>query len=250
MLTANLDVQNGWCNGTLGTIHSVTDKTIIMKNNKDELMPIPRKTYLRTKPRVECDVLVQKGKKRQCGRTDCEHTPVYMYVDDDDSMSSPLQLTVEQFPLLLAWGLTIHKSQGMSLDSCAITLPYQYSPSLLYVALSRCTSFETLSLRSESPIRFDQIRPAEDVMRHIFGWEERTCKLCDELYMGPYSSFCQDCCSAPGKYSEYRFIDFIKEANPSPDMLQYMNYAIHNPDKTTTKRWKKFVSFLKKQSKK
>jgi len=150
----------------------------------------------------------------------------------------------------LAWGITIHKSQGMSLESCAITLPYLYSPSLIYVALSRCVSLNTLSLRSESPIRFDQIRPAEDVMRYIFGWEEKTCQICKDLYVGPYTSFCQDCCSAPGKYSHVRFIDFIEAAMPSPSMQDYMNYALKNPDKADTKRWKKFVSFCKQQREK
>jgi hypothetical protein len=111
--------------------------------------------------------------------------------------------------LLLAWGITIHKSQGMTLDSCLITLPFQYSPSLIYVALSRCTSMERISLRASSPIRYDQIRPSEEVMRTIFGWKEKECKLCHESYIGPYQSFCQDCCSAPGKYSMFRFIDFI-----------------------------------------
>lgn len=252
MLTANLDVTSGWCNGTLGTIHAIRETEILMKNKKGEIYPIPRKTYQRVKQRIECDVIVGKGKQRYCGKTDCKHTPVYAVMDDDavfrtKALTSTHMLTVEQFPLLLAWGITIHKSQGMTLDSCAITLPFHYSPSLIYVALSRCMSLDTLSLRSESPIRFDQIRPSTEVMREIFGWTEKTCKICTDTYIGPYASFCQDCCSAPGKYSMYRFIDFIPEAMPSPAMMDYMTYALKNPEKSITVRWRKFVDFCRVQ---
>jgi len=256
MLTSNIDVQQGWCNGTLATVHAITPKEIIIKDKKGRMCPIGRKLYQRTKQRIECDVIVSsdKKKKRYCGKTDCLHTPMYTMLDDDPLYAvkpneHSKMMTVEQFPLLLAWGLTIHKSQGMSLESCAITLPYHYPPSLIYVALSRCISFERLSLRSSSPIRFDQIRPSEDVMRTIFGWSDKTCQLCNEIYMGPYTSFCQDCCSAPGKYSEYRFIDFCNEAMPSPRMMDYINYVLQNPDKASTKKWKKFVAFCKKYTK-
>ena len=253
MLTSNIDVQNGWCNGTLATIHDIRPQEIIIKDKKGRLCPVSRKLYQRIKHRLECDVIVSsdKKKKRYCGKTDCNHSPIYTMLDDDPLYAVKIQdqskmMTVEQFPLLLAWGLTIHKSQGMSLESCAITLPYQYPPSLIYVALSRCISFDRLSLRTSSPIRFDQIRPSEEVMRTIFGWSDKTCQLCEETYMGPYTSFCQECCSAPGKYSQYRFIDFCEEAMPSPSMLSYINYALQNPEKSTTKRWKKFVAFCRK----
>ena len=42
------------------------------------------------------------------------------------------------------------------------------------------------------------------------------------------------------------FIDFCEEAMPSPSMLSYINYALQNPEKSTTKRWKKFVAFCRK----
>jgi ATP-dependent DNA helicase PIF1 len=246
MLTANLDVSNGWCNGTLGTIHEIQEDRLIMKNKHGAILPIPRKSYQRKKYRQECDVILRDGKKRVCGSMTCEHTPVYFYTDDEENQKEPISvLEVNQFPILLAWGITIHKSQGMTLDECTITLPYQYSPSLIYVALSRCVTFEKICLQSEHPIKYDQIRPSNEVMEYIFHWKKKICKLCKEEYMGPYASFCGDCCSAPGKYSMYRFIDFIPEANPSPDMIQYMNYVLCNPSKGSTEKWKKFIAFCK-----
>jgi len=246
MLTSNINVAQGWCNGTLGTITSITDNEVVMMNEKGECLKIEKKTYIRFKCRAECDVLVEKKKNRFCGKFDCLHTPVWTYIDDDlEKQAHALIMKVIQFPLILAWGLTIHKSQGMTLSSCCITLPFIYSPSLIYVAFSRCTSFESLCIRTNSPIRYDQISPSHEVMKHIFGWTEKTCKICNDVYIGPYASFCKDCCSAPGKYSFYRFIDFIQEANPSPDMIQYVEYAKKNPTKGNTPRWHKFVSFCK-----
>ena len=250
MLTSNIDVANGWCNGTLGTVVSVSDTEIVMQNTKGQSKSITRKTYIRYKQRVECDVIVvgekKEKKKRTCGKMDCAHSPIYNYLDNDfEKEAAESVLTIHQFPLLLSWGITIHKSQGMTLESCTITLPFIYSPSLIYVALSRCISMDRIVLKTNGPIRYEQICPSQEVMTAIFGWKPKTCKICNESYIGPYASFCSDCCSAPGKYSFYRFIDFIPAADPSPDMIQYMEYALQNPKKSTTVRWKKFIDFAK-----
>jgi ATP-dependent exoDNAse (exonuclease V) alpha subunit len=52
-----------------------------------------------------------------------------------------------QFPLRLAWAVTIHKSQGKSYDAAIIDLgPRSFAPGQTYVALSRITALEGLYL--------------------------------------------------------------------------------------------------------
>lgn len=56
--------------------------------------------------------------------------------------------TFTQYPLKLAWAITIHKSQGLTFDRAIIDAQAAFTYGQVYVALSRCKSFEGIVLRS------------------------------------------------------------------------------------------------------
>lgn len=57
----------------------------------------------------------------------------------------------KQFPLKLAWSITIHKSQGLTFDKAIIDASAAFAHGQVYVALSRCKTFEGMVLSSPVP---------------------------------------------------------------------------------------------------
>jgi len=68
--------------------------------------------------------------------------------------------TFTQYPLKLAWAITIHKSQGLTFERAIIDAQAAFAHGQVYVALSRCKSFEGIVLRSKiipSSVRTDHV---------------------------------------------------------------------------------------------
>lgn len=61
-----------------------------------------------------------------------------------------------QYPLRTAWAITIHKSQGLTFDKAIIDASAAFAHGQVYVALSRCRSFEGMVFRS--PLTFNSIK--------------------------------------------------------------------------------------------
>ncbi len=60
-------------------------------------------------------------------------------LDEEGNIDSEVVCTFSQFPLRPAYGITIHKSQGMSLDNLVCNVDHIFADSQFYVALSRAT---------------------------------------------------------------------------------------------------------------
>ena len=69
-----------------------------------------------------------------------------------------------QFPLRLAWAITIHKSQGLTFDKAVIDAGAAFAPGQVYVALSRCRSLDGMVLLSK--INPNSIQNDRQIVEH------------------------------------------------------------------------------------
>ncbi len=127
-----------WVNGTIGTVTRIAGATV----------------------RVEVD-----GVEHDVEPTVWERFR-YAYDPASKSLSRDIVAEFTQFPLRLAWAVTIHKSQGKTYDRAIIDLGSgAFAPGQTYVALSRLTSLDGLYL--SRPLRPSDIRVDPDVRRFM-----------------------------------------------------------------------------------
>ncbi|HEY5390952.1 MAG TPA: AAA family ATPase, partial [Hanamia sp.] len=117
------DIEKRYFNGKIGTVKSLMNDEIV----------------------VNCD-----GLDIYVTQETWENTR-YSVNGNDGKLEQETLGTFTQFPLRLAWAITIHKSQGLTFEKVMIDAGAAFSSGQVYVALSRCTSLNGIVLLSKIP---------------------------------------------------------------------------------------------------
>lgn len=136
------DLEGKWVNGTIGKVSNLNDDTI--------------------------EVEITSEGQKYCYYVDRQkwEIPKYKYNYENRTIGTEIVGEYIQFPLILAWSVTIHKSQGLTFDDLIIDLERgAFAYGQVYVALSRAKSLEGIFL--QKPISSFDIKVDIQISRFL-----------------------------------------------------------------------------------
>lgn len=141
MFTKN-NVEEGYMNGTMGVVVDLEkDKIVVHAPKEDRMITVKKETW--------------------------------KFNDEGKDVEIP-KASVTQYPLRLAWAITVHKSQGMTLDAAIVDLSDCFEDGQGYVAISRVRSLDGLFLEGTN-------RKAFQVSKKVLEMDNEFRRLSDEI---------------------------------------------------------------------
>ncbi len=136
------DPRRRFVNGTIGRIIQINPDNIVV------------------------EIADKQGKQSvEVEKLEWEIQRYYLNQEDQTKIETEVVGTFTQYPLRLAWAITIHKSQGKTFDKVIIDLGYgAFEHGQTYVALSRCRTLEGIVLKQK--IRIQDIMADERIVQY------------------------------------------------------------------------------------